>query len=49
MQVKLRGEVSREMLEATTMPELLTFWFETDIVVSDSEKYIVAGTRCANV
>lgn len=41
--------VSREMLEATALAEVFAPWFETDTVVSDSEKYIVGGTRRANV
>ena len=37
--------VSRKMLSVEEMRELLSPWFAVDTMVSDEEKYIVAGTR----
>lgn len=37
--------VSREMLAANEMAEVLAPWFEVDTKISDGEKYIVSGKR----
>lgn len=39
--------ISREMLSADEMAEMLAPWFTVDTKISDDEKYIVSGVRTA--